>query len=413
MIINKAYKIRLYPNKSQLNMIEQSFGCSRFIYNSMLAERKAIYELHKDDENRQALWEHKYKTEKDYKQEFAWLKDVESSSLQQARIDLSRAYTNFFSSLSGKSKGKSQFPKFHKKGVKESYRIVMNNNNIKMDFDLHKIKIPKLGWVNYRDSRQFDSNYIKQITVSKSKTNKYFVSILVQIDIPDIIKLEYSPELMVKGLDMSMEKFYVDNNGDSPDYIRRYREAQNHLAYLQRQVSKKQKGSVNRKKAQLKLNRCYEKIANSRKDFIEKLSTKLLNENDVIVIESLNMQSLAQSLHLGKSVNDLAWGMFVNRLQQKSEVTNKLVIKADKFFASSQICHVCGYKNKDLTLKDREWDCPICGTHLLRDENAGQNLKQFGLNKIKYSRSERPGEPMEMSSAEESMKQESYDFSHK
>ena len=218
---------------------------------------------------------------------------------------------------------------------------------------------------------------------------------------------------MVKGLDMSMEKFYVDNNGDSPDYIRRYREAQNHLAYLQRQVSKKQKGSVNRKKAQLKLNRCYEKIANSRKDFIEKLSTKLLNENDVIVIESLNMQSLAQSLHLGKSVNDLAWGMFVNRLQQKSEVTNKLVIKADKFFASSQICHVCGYKNKDLTLKDREWDCPICGTHLLRDENAGQNLKQFGLNKIKYSRSERPGEPVEMSSAEESMKQESYDFSHK
>lgn len=286
----------------------------------------------------------------------------------------------------------------------------MNNSNIKIDFDLLKIKIPKLGWVNYRDSRQFDSNCIKQITISKSKTNKYFVSIMVQMDIPDIVKLEYSPELIVSGLDMSMEKFYIDENGDSPDYVRRYRVAQKSLAYLQRQVSKKQKGSSNRKKAQLKLNKCHEKIANSRKDFIEKLSTKLLNENDVIVIESLNMQSLAQSLHLGKSVNDLAWGMFVNRLQQKSEVTNKLVIKADKFFASSQICHVCGYKNKDLTLKDREWDCPICGTHLLRDENAGQNLKQFGLNKIKYSRLERPDEPVEMSSVEESMKQESYDF---
>ena len=386
MIVNKTYKIRLYPNKSQLNMIEQSFGCSRFIYNSMLTERKSIYELHKDDENRQALWAHKYKTEKDYKQEFAWLKDIESSSLQQARIDLSRAYTNFFNSLSGKSKGKSQFPEFHKKGVKESYRIVMNNNNIKMDFDLHKIKIPKLGWVNYHDDRQFDSNYIKQITISKSKTNKYFASIMIQIDIPDIIKLEYSSELIIKGLDMSMEKFYVDENGDSPEYIKRYKVAQKHLAYLQRQISKKQKGSSNRKKAQLKLNKCHEKIANSRKDFIEKLSTRLLNENDVIVIESLNMQSLAQSLHLGKSVNDLAWGMFVNRLQQKSEVTNKLVIKADKFFASSQICHVCGYKNKDLTLKDREWDCPICGTHLLRDENAGQNLKNFGLNILNNSR---------------------------
>lgn len=386
MIVNKAYKIRLYPNKSQLNMIEQSFGCSRFIYNSMLAERKSIYELHKDDENRQALWTHKYKTEKDYKQEFAWLKAVESSSLQQARIDLSRAYTNFFNSLSGKSKGKSRFPKFHKKGVKESYRIVMNNNNIKMDFDLHKIKIPKLGWVNYRDNRQFDSNYIKQITVSKSKTNKYFASIVVQVEIPDIIKLEYSPELVIKGLDMSMEKFYVDENGDSPEYIKRYRVAQKHLTYLQRQVSKKQKGSSSRKKAQLKLNKYHEKIVNSRKDFIEKLSTRLLNGNDVIIIESLNMQSLAQSLHLGKSVNDLAWGLFVSRLQQKSEITNKLVIKADKFFASSQICHVCGYKNKDLTLKDREWDCPICGTHLLRDENAGQNLKNFGLNILNDSR---------------------------
>lgn len=273
-----------------------------------------------------------------------------------------------------------------------------------MDFDLHKIKIPKLGWVNYRDDRQFDNSCIKQITISKSKTNKYFASIMIQIDVPNIIKLEYSPKLIIKGLDMSMEKFYVDENGYSPDYIRRYRKAQKHLSYLQRQISKKQKGSSNREKAQLRVNKLYEKIANSRKDFIEKLSTKLLNENDVIVIESLNMQSLAQSLHLGKSVNDLAWGIFVNRLQQKSEVTNKLIIKADKFFASSQICHVCGYKNKDLTLKDREWDCPICGTHLLRDGNAGQNLKQFGLNKIKYSRLERPGEPVEMSSVEESAK---------
>ena len=409
MIVNKAYKIRLYPNKSQLYMIEQSFGCARFIYNSMLAERKSIYELHKDDENRQTLWTHKYKTEKDYKQEFTWLKNVESSSLQQARIDLSRAYTNFFNSLSGKSKGKSQFPKFHKKGIKESYRVVMNNN-IKMDFDLRKIKIPKLGWVNYRDDRQFDSNYIKQITVSKSKTNKYFVSIVVQMDIPDITKLEYSSKLVIKGLDMSMEKFYIDNEGNYPEYVRQFRKNQNHLSYLQRQVSKKQRGSFNRKKSQLRVNKLYEKITNSRKDFIEKLSTKLLNENDVIVIESLNMQSLAQSLHLGKSVNDLAWGMFVNRLQQKSEVTDRLVIKADKFFASSQICHVCGYKNKDLALKDREWDCPICGTHLLRDENAGQNLKQFGLNKIKYSRLERPGDPVEMSSVEESVKQESYDL---
>ena len=410
MIINKSFKIRLYPNQNQIKAIEQSFGCSRFIYNSMLAERKEAYEKLKDDENRQALWTYKYKTEKQYREEFEWLKEAESSSLQQARIDLSNAYSNFFKSLSGKHKGNSRVPKFHKKGIKESYRIMMNNSNIKMNFENCHIKIPKIGWIKYKDNRQFDSNNICSATISKSKTNKYFASILVNIEVPDIEKLTYSADLIVKGLDMSMNNFYVDDNGDSPEYVKRFRENQKHLAYLQRQVSKKPKGSSSRKKAQMKVNKLYEKIANSRKDFIEKLSKKLIDENDVIVVESLNMKSIAQLLTLGKSVNDLAWGMFVNRLQQKMDVTKKLLIKADKFFASSQICHVCGYQNKSLTLQDREWNCPICGSHLLRDENAGQNLKQFGINQLKNSRSERPGGLVEMSSVEESVKQESYDL---
>ena len=410
MVINKSFKIRIYPNNSQRELIEKSFGCSRFIYNSMLAERRRAYEELKDSPNRQALWTYKYKTEKDYKEEFEWLKEVESSSLQQARIDLSNAYSNFFKSLSGKRKGNSGFPKFHKKGIKESYRIMMNNSNIKINFDLHKVKIPKTGWVNYRDDRVFDSTNIRQATVSKSKTGKYFVAILCTIEIPDVKKLEFSQDVIVKGLDMSLDKFYVDSEGRYPEYNKQFRKNQSKIAYLQRQVSKKQKGSANRKKAQMKVNRLYEKIANSRKDFIEKLSSKLIAENDVIVIESLNMKSMAQMLNLGKSVNDLAWGMFVNRLQQKLDVTNKLLIKADKFFASSQICHICGYQNKSLTLKDREWDCPICGSRLMRDENAGQNLKQYGINMLKNSRLERPGELVEMSSVEESMKQESYDF---
>lgn len=410
MIINKSFKIRLYPNQNQTKAIEQSFGASRFIYNTMLAERKAVYEKLKDNENRQALWTYKYKTEKDYKHEFEWLKEVESSSLQQARIDLSNAYSNFFKSLSGKRKGNSQFPKFHKKGIKDSYRIMMNNSNIKLDFEKRKIKVPKIGWINYRDDRQFDTAQIGSITVSKSKTNKYFASILISIDIPEIKKLEYSNDLIIKGLDMSMDKFYIDNEGNYPDYCKQFREHQKHLAYLQRQVSKKQKGSSNRKKAQLKVNKLYEKIANSRKDFIEKLSKKLIDENDVIVIESLNMKSMSQMLKLGKSVNDLAWGLFVNRLEQKINVTNKLLIKADKFFASSQTCHICGYQNKSLTLQDREWNCPICGSHLMRDQNAGQNLKQYGINILKNSRLERPGELVEMSSVEESVKQESYDL---
>lgn len=409
MIVNKSYKIRLYPNKEQQNMIEQSFGCSRFIYNTMLAERMQIYKEHKNDENRQLLWTHKYKTEKEYKEQFEWLKDVESSSLQQARIDLCNAYNNFFKSLSGKRKGNSGFPKFHKKGIHESYRVMQVGDRIRLDFENHKFRLPKVGLVKYRDNRQFDNKTIKSITVSKSKTGKYFVSILTSYEIPDIKKLEYSNDLIVNGLDMSMDKFYVDNNGNYPEYTRQFRTNQKHLAYLQRQVSKKQKGSYNRRKCQMKVNKLYERIANSRKDFIEKLSNKVINENDVIVIESLNMRNMAQSLTLGKSVNDLSWGMFVGRLEQKINITEKILIKSDKFFASSQICHTCGYQNKSLTLKDREWDCPVCHSHLLRDENVGQNLKQFGINKLKTTQELRGG-PVEVPSVEGPKKQESCDF---
>ena len=381
MIINKSFKFRLYPTKEQEILIIKNIGCSRFIYNSMLAERKQAYEELKD--NKDKLWQYKYKTEKQYKEENEWLKEAESSSLQQARIDLSNAYMNFFKSLSGKNKGNSGFPKFHKKGQKDSYRIMCNSNNVKLDFDNKKVKIPKLGWVKYHDDRIFETSYISSVTISKSKTDKYFASFLVRFEIDDIEKIKYSDDLIIKGLDMSMDKFYIDNEGKYPEYYKLYRQNQKKLAYLQRQVSKKKLGSSNRKKAQMKVNKLCEKIANSRKDFIEKLSTTLIRENDVIVVESLNMKAMAQCLNLGKSVNDLAWGMFVNRLEQKIELTDKLLIKADKFFASSQICHICGYKNKELTLKDREWDCPICGSHLLRDENAGQNLKQFGVNYLK------------------------------
>lgn len=378
IITHKSFKFRIYPNKTQIELMNKTFGCCRFIYNSMLSERKNAYEVLKDD--KQKLWEYKYKTEKDYKNKFEWLKEVESSSLQQARIDLSKAYMNFFKSLSGKSKGNSGFPKFHKKNDKNSYRVMNNNHNIKIDFENRKIKIPKIGWVNYRDRRTFDTSKILSITVSKSKSDKYFVSILAQFEISDIEKIKYSNDIIISGLDMSMEKFYVDHLGNSPEYQRLYRNNEDKIKRLQKQVSRRKKGSNNRRKAQLKLNKVYEKIANSRKDFIEKLSTYLINNNDVIIIESLNMQAMAKCLKLGKSVNDLGWGLFVNRLEQKMSTTDKLLIKADKWFASSQICHICGYQNKSLTLKDREWDCPNCGSHLMRDENAGQNLKQYGLN---------------------------------
>lgn len=379
MIVSKAFKLRLYPTETQRAMINNNIGACRFLYNTMLRERLDIYEALKDD--KQALWEYKYKTEKQYKEEYEWMKEADSTSLQQSRIDLTRAYTNFFRSLQNK-KGDSGFPKFHKKGVKDSYRV-MNNGAIKMDFKNHKIRMPKMRWIKFRDNRVFDQSLISSVTISKSRTNKYYASVLCRFEISGIEKIKYSDDLIVKGLDMSMDKFYIDNEGNYPEYYKQYRINQKRLAYLQKQVSKKVKGSANRKRAQLRVNKLYEKIANSRKDFVEKLSRKLVDENDVIVIESLNMKAMSQCLNLGKSVNDLAWGMFVNRLEQKIAITEKLLIKADRFFASSQTCHICGYRNKSLTLKDREWDCPVCGSHLMRDENAGENLKQYGINFLK------------------------------
>ena len=410
---NKALKLRLYPNKEQSQKIIQFCGANRFIYNKMLEERQHAYKEFKENGSLDALWVHKYKTEVDYKNEFEWMKDIESTSLQQSRKHLIDAYNNFFKSLKKQRKGNSQFPKFKKKGCKDSYTSINNSNAIRIDYDSHKIKLPKLGWVNYRDNRILNNITIKSATIGVSKTGKFFVSVLYEyeIDIPE--KLTYSNDLIINALDMSLENFYIDCNNNHPDYIKQHKKNLSHLKYLQRQVSKKKKDSSNRKKAQLKVNKVYEKIANSRKDFIEKLSNDLIKKNDVIIIESLNIKAMSQCLSLGKSTLDLGWGMFVNRLEQKISLTNKILIKADKWFASSQICHVCGYQNKSLTLHDREWTCPNCGSHLLRDENAAINLKQYGINILKNSRYELSGEPLEISSEEESMKGESYDFSHK
>ena len=352
-----SFKCRIYPNKEQEVLLNKTIGSCRFIYNSILEEHIKAYEENKD--NIRNLYEYKYKTEKEYKEEYEWLSEVDSIALQQSRRDMSSAYQNFFKSLSGKRKGKVGFPKFHKKGRKDSYRTVNVNNNIKIDWSSRKIKLPVIGWLNFRDKRTDLEGKIKSATISKTKTGKFFVSFLLEREIEEVkifnIEGALSKGIAIKGLDMSLDKFYVDENNESPEYIKLYRKCQNQISYLQSKISRKQKGSNNKKKAQLRINKLYEKIANSRKDFIEKLSTKLINENDVIVVENLSIQGMSQALNLGKSVLDLGWGLFLNRLQQKADGKGKLIVKADKWFASSKTCHVCGYVNKDLQLLDREF----------------------------------------------------------
>lgn len=388
----KALKIRIYPNIQQTILLNKTFGCSRFIYNTMLAERKSVYEELKDKPRE--LYEHKYRTEKQLKEEFEFLKEVDSISLQQTRMNLGVAYENFFRKLKNPKIPSSEkgFPKFKKKNSRNSFRTIMVGNNLRVDFEHKKIKAPKLGWITFRDNRVIENIKIHNMTFSRTPSLKYYVSILYE-DISQIKETVdiANPNLKIKGLDMSLTNFFVDDNGNSPQYDRNYRKAEFKIVELQRKILSTKLKCL-KKKLRLRLSRLHEHIANKRKDFNEKLSNKLVNENDVIVIESLSLKDMAKfkkwserkdskdkSNH-GKSVNDLGWCYFVNRLKIKAEEQGKIVIEANKWFASSKTCNICGYVNKDLTISDRSWICPKCGTEHNRDENAAINLKNVALN---------------------------------
>ena len=383
--IYKALKVRLYPNATQQEGLNKTLGSSRALYNMMLYEKKQVYDAWKESgEDKTVLYKHKYKTEKEYKQEYEWLKEVDSIALQQSRVDLSNSYSNFFKSLKGQRKGaKVGFPKFKKKRNGSSYRTMNVNNNILIDFEAKKVKLPKLGWISFRDHRDEFEGEIKSATVSCTATGKYFVSILFEQEL-SLEGVELSDGLKTKtiGLDMSLEHFFVDDKGQSPAYERVYRKYEPKLKKAQRDMSKKKKGSKNWYKALHKVSLVHEKITNKRKDFTQKLSTELVRNYDVIVVEHLSLKGMSQALNLGKSVMDLGYSQFVHQLDYKSLWNNKVFIQADKWFASSKTCSICGFKKNDLLLSDREWKCPNCGTFHDRDQNAGMNLKNYGLNEL-------------------------------
>ena len=383
----KALKVRIYPNVQQTSLLDKTFGCSRFIYNTMLSERKEVYAKLKDKPRE--LYEYKYRTEKQLKEQFEFLKEVDSISLQQTRMNLSFAYQNFFRKLKDTRIPSSEkgFPKFKKKNSKNSFRTIQINSNLKIDFENRKVKAPKLGWISYHDDRKIEDIKIHSMTFSRTPSLKYYVSILYEDIVPNKEKVDLTrKDLKVKGLDMSLTNFFIDDEGNSPQYDRNYRKAEKKIAWLQEKISTSNCAQL-KKKLRLRLAKLHEHIANKRKDFNEKLSSKLIKENDVIVIESLSMKDMAKfkkweerkeskdKNNHGKSVNDLGWCYFVNRLKTKAEEQGKIVIEANKWFASSKTCNMCGYVNKDLIISDRSWICPRCGTEHQRDENAAINLK--------------------------------------
>jgi len=342
----------------------------------MLYERKQVYEKLKDD--RRALYEHPHKRETDFRNEFDWMAEGDSQAQKLTRMDLDLAYQQFFKSLSGKRKGKSGFPKFKKKRHGGSYTT--DRGGVSKE---GRLKLPKLGTsIKIDDDREIKGD-IRRITISKTPTGKWFASILTQQEL--ILKgIEISDELKTKviGLDMSLSNFFVDQNGNSPAYERLYRNSEKKLKRAQRKMSRKKKGSNNFQKQRVRIALIHEKISNKRRDFTQKLSTQLVRENEVIVIEHLSLKAMSGALKLGKSVMDLGYSAFIHQLQYKCLWNNKILVQADKWFASSKTCSICGQINKNLTLSDRSWVCPNCGIEHDRDQNAGQNLVNYGLKEI-------------------------------
>lgn len=391
----KALKIRIYPNAGQKSLLDKTFGCNRLVYNTMLAERKEVYERLKGTPK--ALFEYKYRTEKQLKEEFPFLSEVDSISLQQTRANIGLAYQNFYRRVKDPRvpKGEKGFPKFKSKNGKNSFRTLMVNGNLKIDFNRRKIKAPKLGWISFRDNRVVSNVKIKSMTFSRTPTHKYYVSILLEDPSPrQPEKIDLSrDDLKVKGLDMSLTDFFVDENGESPMYDANYRSYEKKIAELERRIAETKCTQLKRK-LRLRLARIHEHIANKRRDFAEKLSNKLVKENDVIVVETLSLKDMAKfrtwqerreskdkSNH-GKSVHDLGWNYFLNRLKTKADEKGKVIIEADKWFASTKTCNVCGYVNRDLTVADRSWVCPQCGKEHNRDQNAAQNLRDLAMKII-------------------------------
>lgn len=366
-MIFKAYKFRLYPTKSQEELLSKHFGCVRYIYNWGLDFKTKHYKETNKNIGYMQISGKGGELSK-LKSENIWLKEINSQSLVSALGNLDRAYSNFFNH-------RADFPKFKKKNNKQSFQVPQHG---KFDIKNNRLYIPKFKEGIYcKIHRKLPSGKQGTITISKNPSGRYFASVLVEINEPIKEKIIPTKESTV-GLDFGLKTFITTSTGEkikSPEYLK---QSLIKLQKLSKKHSKKQKGSKNKEKERIKLARLHEKISNQRLDFLHKLSSKLISENQAICIEDLNLQGMSKLW--GRKINDISYYTFTQMLSYKAEWNSKVIIKIGRFDPSSQICSCCGYRNHNLKLSDRSWICPNCNSKLDRDINAAINIRDFGFN---------------------------------